>query len=106
MTVVLEWYEKFPEFKTNDLYVSGESYAGIYVPFLCNAIYDHNEANVNDDDAFKPPLKGFMVGNGVTNWEYDTTTAYLDMAYWHSLMNTELHDKITNAKCDFGGPYM
>ena len=106
LTVVLEWYNKFPEFQANDLYISGESYAGIYVPYLSNEIYDHNQNNAENDDVFKPNLKGFMVGNGVTNWDYDTNTAYLDMAYWHSLMNTELHDKITNAKCDFGGPYM
>ena len=106
LTVVLEWYTKFPEFQTNDLYISGESYAGIYVPYLSNEIYEHNNANTENDDVFKPPLKGFMVGNGVTNWDYDTSTAYIDMAYWHSLMNTELHDKITAAKCDFTGPYM
>ena len=106
LTVVLEWYNKFPEFKDNDLYISGESYAGIYVPYLSNEIYDHNQANESNADVFKPNLKGFMVGNGVTNWDYDTNTAYLDMAYWHSLMNTELHDKITAAQCDFTGPYM
>merc|ERR1712183_897365 len=95
--------------EANVLYIEqpagvGESYAGIYVPYLSNAIYDHNQA-ANDDD-FKPPLKGFMVGNGVTNWTYDTNTAYLDMAYWHSIMSTELHDKITADECDFSGPNM
>ena len=34
LTAVLAWYTKFPEFQANDLYISGESYAGIYVPYL------------------------------------------------------------------------
>jgi len=29
-----EWYVKFPEFADNKLFVSGESYAGVYVPYL------------------------------------------------------------------------
>ena len=47
-----------------------------------------------------------MVGNGVTNWEYDTTNAYIDMAYWHSLIDTQLHDAFVENNCDFKGPYM
>jgi carboxypeptidase C (cathepsin A) len=34
MIALLAWFEKFPERLPNDLYVSGESYGGIYVPYL------------------------------------------------------------------------
>ena len=74
LKVVLEWYEKFPEFKSNDLYISGESYAGVYVPYLAHYIVKYNEEEAGDDD-FKPNLKGFAVGNGVTNWKLDCTPA-------------------------------
>ena len=29
-----QWYAKFPEYKANKFFVSGESYGGIYVPYL------------------------------------------------------------------------
>jgi carboxypeptidase C (cathepsin A) len=34
VTALLDFYTKFPEFLPNELYVSGESYGGIYVPYL------------------------------------------------------------------------
>ena len=34
LAALKSWYEKFPEFRENGLWVSGESYAGIYVPYL------------------------------------------------------------------------
>jgi carboxypeptidase C (cathepsin A) len=42
MNALLDWYAKFPEFKVNELFVSGESYGGIYVPYLAWQINSHN----------------------------------------------------------------
>jgi carboxypeptidase C (cathepsin A) len=103
LSAVLAWFTKFPEFGTNDLYLSGESYAGIYVPYLAREIYNYNQANLSDSSVFKPNLIGFAVGNGVTNWTYDTTPSYVEMGYWHSLYSDTLRKRFQAANCDFGG---
>ena len=91
-----EWLAAFPEFKNNDLYLSGESYAGIYVPYLALRIDEYNE-----DASEKINLKGFFIGNGVTNWKYDTTPAFVELAFAHGLINLDLQDRIQKANCDF-----
>jgi serine carboxypeptidase-like clade 1 len=45
----------FPEFRDNDLFLAGESYAGIYVPTIARAI-------IRQPDGLN--LKGFTVGDG------------------------------------------
>ncbi|KAM0896281.1 hypothetical protein ACQ4PT_023295 [Festuca glaucescens] len=59
-TFLLNWLDKFPEFKTRDLYISGESYAGHYVPQLADRIYEGNKAASRDRII---SLKGFMVSS-------------------------------------------
>ena len=56
LAAVLNWYKKFPEYQAHELYISGESYAGIYVPYLANQIHDHNLNNTANDDVIKPNL--------------------------------------------------
>jgi cathepsin A (carboxypeptidase C) len=52
---LLHFFEKFPQFKGNDFYITGESYAGVYIPFLALEILRDNS---------KIKLKGVAIGNG------------------------------------------
>jgi serine carboxypeptidase-like clade II len=56
-----DFFKAYSNFKDLDFYISGESYAGVYIPSLANAILEHN-AKVLD----KIKLKGFAIGNGCT----------------------------------------
>jgi carboxypeptidase C (cathepsin A) len=76
------FFKKFPEFSLHDLYLSGESYAGIYVPYLSWHVYNWN---ISPDNTFKFNLKGFMVGNAVTNWDWDGDASYVKMSYYYNL---------------------
>lgn len=55
------WYGKFPEYASNDLHITGESYGGIYVPTLAEAILL--------DPTFPASLSGIAVGNGCSGTE-------------------------------------
>ena len=70
------FYEKFPSLKDNDLYISGESYAGIYVPYLSWQVQQYNnKREIRGQSTI--PLKGMMVGNGVTDFKLDVWPAYV-----------------------------
>lgn len=55
-SAVAQFFELFPELQKNDFYISGESYAGKYVPALAHETLTRNSANLN--------LKGLSIGNG------------------------------------------
>lgn len=96
LTALQAFYKKFPEYKQNELFVTGESYAGIYVPYLAHRIVEFNK-----DAQDKINLKGILVGNGATDWDFDTTPSYLPMAYWHNLMDKSLYDRFVDNQCFF-----
>ena len=60
LATLVSWLKAYPEFAKNDLWISGESYAGVYVPSLAYAVYQYNQGK----PAVPIKLKGIMVGNG------------------------------------------
>ena len=99
---LMKWYDtKFPEFKSNDLYLTGESYGGIYVPNLLNRIDQFNVEHEDDDSVFKPNLKGMLIINGCTNYKYDNYLATVETAKDHFLIDEEFYDKFMDNKCDW-----
>jgi len=94
LQAVKKFFELFPEFQSNGFYITGESYAGVYVPTLTHAIYKDNLAGG------KVNLKGFAIGNPVVNWTTDCDNAFPDFGYSHDLVPTELYNQWKELNCD------
>lgn len=60
-----QFFQVFPELQKNDFYVSGESYAGKYVPALSYTIHKNNPT-----EQLKINLKGLAIGNGLSDPEH------------------------------------
>lgn len=90
LQALIQLFRKFPEFSEHEFFISGESYAGIYVPTLAYNILLHNAYT----SGAKINLKGIAVGNGVTDWKYDTTPALMKMLWSHSLIWWDLYDTL------------
>ncbi|KAI3433559.1 hypothetical protein D9Q98_003370 [Chlorella vulgaris] len=86
------WFAKFEEFQGNDFFVSGESYAGVYVPLVSQAVLDGNDAGQEP----RLRLRGYLIGNGVTDDEFDGN-AIIPFAYGKSLISQELFEEATSS---------
>lgn len=94
------FFTKFPNYLANGLYISGESYAGIYVPTLI--------AKIVDDPMLSPAYKGAIIGNGLYSWQKNQQSIVF-FAKYHGLIDTRnwaqlLENCCTGGnaeKCDF-----
>ncbi|XP_055962214.1 serine carboxypeptidase-like 45 [Mercurialis annua] len=72
-----QWFAKFPEYMNRDFFITGESYAGHYVPQLANLIFQ---------SGLKFNLKGIAIGNPLM--EFDTDLNSQGDYYWsHGLIS-------------------
>nr|XP_043625998.1 uncharacterized protein LOC122597474 [Erigeron canadensis] len=94
-TFLVNWLERFPEYKTRDFYITGESYAGHYIPQLAELILRSNK-NGNQTVI---NLKGVAIGNAYIDIETQRKGRH-DFLWSHSMVSDEIHDGIVT-NCDF-----
>ncbi|GAY50818.1 hypothetical protein CUMW_129650 [Citrus unshiu] len=94
-TFLVNWLERFPQYKNRDFFITGESYAGHYVPQLADTIVSHNK--VANQTIIN--LKGVAIGNGVLNDPTDEWGA-VDFYWSHALISDESYKGI-HTYCDF-----
>lgn len=99
LTALKAWYLKFPTYKTNELFISGESYAGIYVPYLAWQIYQNNLQAEFNSGIESINLKGTMVGNGATDWDYDSDPSFPETVYNFNLVPKSVIDSWEKNGC-------
>jgi hypothetical protein len=85
------WFAAFPEFSSNDLYLAGESYAGVYIPSLAREILNGNSSKI------KAQLKGFAVGDACTGLD---VVCGPDQGPWFDLQFFHGHGQISDKLYD------
>ncbi|KAL5658507.1 hypothetical protein ACJX0J_031670, partial [Zea mays] len=93
---LVNWLERFPEYKSRPFYISGESYAGHYVPELAATILIQN--SYDDAKTAIINLRGILVGNPLLDWRMNFK-GQVDYYWSHGLMSDEVFANITR-HCD------
>ncbi|KAK4286415.1 hypothetical protein QN277_002973 [Acacia crassicarpa] len=83
------FFKEHSQFVENDFYITGESYAGHYIPAIASRIHQANKAN----EGIHINLKGFAIGNGDTD-PYIQYAAYTDFALENGLINSDDYNRI------------
>ncbi|TPX60636.1 hypothetical protein SpCBS45565_g07445 [Spizellomyces sp. 'palustris'] len=85
LTFLNNFLTAFPEFWRSEVYISGESFAGMYIPYIASEILMRNRAGTQ-----KPPLhlRGITIGNGWMD-PLRQYPAYIQYAQHHALLSGE-----------------
>ncbi|KAK4412820.1 Serine carboxypeptidase-like 45 [Sesamum alatum] len=85
-----KWFDKFPEYKNREFYITGESYGGHYVPQLANLIIQ-SKAKFN--------LKGIAIGNPLLEFDTDFNSR-AEFLWSHGLISDATYDQFTSV-CNY-----
>lgn len=83
------FFKEHPQLTKNDFYITGESYAGHYIPALASRVHQGNKKK----EGIHINLKGFAIGNGLTQPDVQYK-AYTDYALDNKLIEKPDYDSI------------
>ncbi|KAK8943263.1 Serine carboxypeptidase II-3 [Platanthera zijinensis] len=98
-TFLVNWLERFPQYKARNFFITGESYSGHYIPELASLILKNNAANKNT----VIQLRGIGMGNAYvdSNTNEKATFNY----FWtHALIAGETYKNIQSS-CNFSASF-
>ncbi|KAL9258189.1 Serine carboxypeptidase-like 45-like protein [Drosera capensis] len=87
------WFDKFPQYRHRDLFITGESYAGHYVPQLAKLMIQFNE----NHKLFN--LKGVALGNPVLEFSTDFNSR-AEYFWSHGLISDSTYNLFTST-CNY-----
>lgn len=67
LSALYQFFLLFPDLQANEFFITGESYAGKYVPAIGYAIHQDSYRDYVDDTKPKINLKGLAIGNGLVD---------------------------------------
>ncbi|KAF8377516.1 hypothetical protein HHK36_030898 [Tetracentron sinense] len=123
-TFLVNWLERFPEYKTRDFFLTGESYAGHYVPQLAQLILQNNKntnqtvinlkgiafghatiySALGEYGCFVDRYAHAYIGNAWIDFETGLKGMY-DFFWTHALVSDEINEGI-NLNCNFSTPFL
>ncbi|KAJ2849804.1 Cell death protease [Coemansia brasiliensis] len=80
------FYQVFPLLRQRQLFLSGESEAGTYIPYLAHALLQNKTAE-------GPELGGLMIGNGWVD-PYPMYMSYAELLRQHDMLTDKVHTNL------------
>ncbi|KAL3849536.1 hypothetical protein ACJIZ3_011418 [Penstemon smallii] len=91
------FFKEHPQYQKNEFYITGESYAGHYIPAFASRVQQGNK----DKQGLNINLKGFAIGNGLTNPEIQYK-AYTDYALDNKIITQSDYNSLSKivSRCE------
>ena len=90
---IQNFFKIYPEYQNHLFFITGESYAGTYIPYLVREMFKYMD---NNPSSIKLRLKGFLIGNPYTFEDVDFEDSMIEFGFTHALINYNTYEKYLN----------